>query len=95
MPVVTAGEPEEGVFNPSQLFYFFLFFLEVLVCLGQTLLKDSLRVNEEIVCYSAIEKTSGYLLQGSLSPRQLRSPIQFPEVLKGFHGFMLVSTTKV
>ena len=41
VPVVTAVEPvgdrpEEGVFNLSQLFYFFLFFLEVLECLGQT-----------------------------------------------------------
>ena len=42
VPVVTVVEPvavrpEEGVFNPSQLSYFFLFFLEVLECLGQTL----------------------------------------------------------
>ena len=31
---------------------------------SDSLLKVSLRVNEEIVCYSAIEKISGYLLQG-------------------------------
>ena len=74
---------------------------------SDTLLKDSLRVNGEIACYSAIEKISGYLLQGGWLVPEARvvsciaitfskamkkcNPISSEEVLKGFLGFMLVS----